>query len=162
ELGALLPLLSEDAQIEAQLIRTELQNFGLGEARVHFRVNSVQVANALHADVGIEGATNGGDNRRRLARIDALLAEVQPTRVNLGSVVAEPTTARRMMMLASLIERQIDPHTPIRFLIAECDSPYIVLSALYLARLFGADGHVDISPLFETRQALERGPDLIE
>ncbi len=162
ELGKLLAVLSEDAQIEAQLIRTEMQNFGLGEARVHFRVNAVQVANALHADIGLESAGGGGDNRRRLARIDTLLGEVHPERVNLGSVIAEPTTARRMMMLASLIHRQIDPHIPIRFLIAECNSPYIVLSALYLARLFGVDQCIDISPLFETRGALERGPDLIE
>jgi phosphoenolpyruvate carboxylase len=153
--------LSGDAQLEAQLIRAEIANFGLSEARVHFRVNAVQLSNALHGDIAAEGGANGAEARRRLAQIDALLQGVEEKTVNIGSVVAEPTTARRMMMLASLIRRYIDPHQPIRFLIAECDEPFTVLAALYLARLFGVEDIVDISPLFETRLALERGPDLI-
>jgi phosphoenolpyruvate carboxylase len=153
--------LGGDAQIEAQLIRTELRNFGLSEARVHFRVNAVQLSNALHGEIAADGSTNGGESRRRLARMDALFDTVEAQTVNIGSVAAEPTTARRMMMLASLIRRHIDRAQPIRFLIAECDEPFTVLAALYLARLFGVDDIVDISPLFETRIALERGPDLI-
>ena len=42
-------------------------------------------------------------------------------------------------------------------LIAECEQPQTVLAALYFARLFGIEGKVDVSPLFETETALEHG-----
>jgi phosphoenolpyruvate carboxylase len=55
------------------------------------------------------------------------------------------------------ILRHIDADTPIRLLIAECEQPTTVLSALYFAKLFGIDGQLDVSPLFETESALEHG-----
>ncbi len=42
-------------------------------------------------------------------------------------------------------------------LIAECEEPATVLAALYFAKLFGIEGKVDVSPLFETETALEHG-----
>jgi len=51
---------------------------------------------------------------------------------------------------------------PVRFLIAETETGYTLLAALWLARLFGVERHVEISPLFETAEALERGSRLIE
>ncbi|MFV2092921.1 MAG: phosphoenolpyruvate carboxylase, partial [Hyphomicrobiales bacterium] len=47
-------------------------------------------------------------------------------------------------------------------LIAECESPFTVLAALYFAKLFGVEDRVDISPLFETSDALERGGRMLE
>lgn len=51
----------------------------------------------------------------------------------------------------------VDADAPIRMLVAECEQPTTVLAALYFARLFGVDGKVDVSPLFETESALEHG-----
>ncbi|MEO1554704.1 MAG: phosphoenolpyruvate carboxylase, partial [Pseudomonadota bacterium] len=45
----------------------------------------------------------------------------------------------------------------IRFLIAESENPATVMGALYLARQYGVDHQLDISPLFETPEALETG-----
>ena len=58
--------------------------------------------------------------------------------------------------------KYVDGGEPIRFLIAECESPFTLLAALHLARLFGVDGAIDISPLLETRTALERGAAVLD
>ena len=44
---------------------------------------------------------------------------------------------------------------PIRFLIAECDYPLTVMTALYFSKLFGVEEKIDISPLFETERDLK-------
>ncbi|MDX1541111.1 MAG: phosphoenolpyruvate carboxylase, partial [Geminicoccaceae bacterium] len=55
----------------------------------------------------------------------------------------------------------LDADQPIRFLIAESETGFTLLTALYLARLFGVEDKVEISPLFETRIGLEQGPRVI-
>ena len=55
----------------------------------------------------------------------------------------------------------MDVSAPVRFLIAETESGYTLLTALWLARLFGVERHVEISPLFETAEALEDGARVI-
>ena len=57
--------------------------------------------------------------------------------------------------------KHLDASEPIRFLIAECETAFTLLTALYFAKLFGVDDRIDISPLFETRKALERGAEII-
>ena len=64
------------------------------------------------------------------------------------------------MTVAQML-KHLDGSEPIRFLIAECDTPFTLLTALYFARLFGVEDRIDISPLFETRTALERGAEII-
>ena len=49
-----------------------------------------------------------------------------------------------------------------RFLIAETESGYTLLAALWLARLFGIERNIEISPLFETAEALESGARVLE
>ena len=66
------------------------------------------------------------------------------------------------MILTAQIHKYIDDATPIRFLIAECEDSLIPLGMLYLARLYGVDNHMDISPLFETASALSNGGRIIE
>ena len=51
---------------------------------------------------------------------------------------------------------------PVRFLIAETETGYTLLAALWLARLFGIERHIEISPLFETAEALEHGATVLE
>ncbi|MEQ8936450.1 MAG: phosphoenolpyruvate carboxylase [Amphiplicatus sp.] len=71
-------------------------------------------------------------------------------------------TARRQFMLCAQILKHIDADAPIRFLIAESEAPATVMGAIYLARLFGVEHRLDISPLFETPDAIERGGRLVE
>ena len=66
------------------------------------------------------------------------------------------------MMTVAQIVKHIDNAAPVRFLIAETESGYTLLAALWLARLFGIEKHVEISPLFETAEALEHGERVLE
>ena len=65
-------------------------------------------------------------------------------------------------MVIAQIRKYIDRTGPVRFLIAECETAYTVLCALYFARLFGVEECIDISPLFETQRALEVGSRVID
>jgi phosphoenolpyruvate carboxylase len=58
--------------------------------------------------------------------------------------------------------KHVDGSAPVRFLIAETESGYTLLAALWLARLFGIERHIEISPLFETPDALEQGARVLE
>ena len=64
-------------------------------------------------------------------------------------------------MLTKQILKYIDENQSIRFLIAECDYPLTVMTALYFSKLFGVESKIDISPLFETEKGLEIGDDVI-
>jgi phosphoenolpyruvate carboxylase len=76
--------------------------------------------------------------------------------------MTEQTSARRLMMTVAQMVKLVDAARPIRFLIAETETGFSLLAALYYARLFGVDRHVEISPLFETQEAFERGERVIE
>ncbi|WP_114395395.1 phosphoenolpyruvate carboxylase [Oleisolibacter albus] len=145
------------------VLRAELANFGLGMAHTHVRINSTQVHNAIRKTVGLE--TSPDDPRYRQSYLNALtelLDRVEPVRINFGSVMAERTSAKRLFMLVAQMLKYSDATTPVRFLIAESESAFTVLSALYFARLFGVADRLDISPLFETEKALEVGSRVIE
>ena len=47
-------------------------------------------------------------------------------------------------------------------MIAETKTGFTLLTALYYARMFGVDDRIEISPLFETEEAFERGERVIE
>lgn len=148
---------------ELAILRAELATFGLGMAHTHVRLNSTQVHNAIRKAVGLETAADDPRYRQSyLAAVTELLDKVEPVSINFGSVVAERTSAKRLFMVVAQMLKYSDARTPIRFLIAESESAFTVLSALYFARLFGVDDRVDISPLFETEKALETGSRIIE
>ena len=143
------------------ILRTELQNFGLGESKIHFRVNAAQVRSALRADLGID------DDRlffgRSAIETAAKKAEkVKHRKINVASIFLEQMTARRQLMLCAEILKHVDADASIRFLIAECEAPATLMGAVYLARLYGVEDRIDISPLFETPEAMERGGRFIE
>jgi len=73
----------------------------------------------------------------------------------------ETNTAHRQMILTAQIHKYIDNETPIRLLIAETEDSLIPLGMLYLAKLYGLENHLDISPLFETAAALNNGGRII-
>ena len=150
-----------DAQIDLMTLRAEMQACGLGVARIHLRVNAAQVRSALRADLGLD--PDGGFMGRSALGVAAEKATGAETRaVNFGSVFLEKMTARRQFMLCAQILKHIDADTPIRFLIAECEAPATIMGAVYLARLYGVENKLDISPLFETPEALESGGRFLE
>jgi len=145
------------------VLRAEIAGHGLGIAHVHVRLNAVQVHNAIRKTIGMEGPPDDPANRRSyLASIGRLLDGVRPASINFGSLFAERASAKRLMMLCAQVLKYVDATTPIRFLIAECETSFTLLTALYFARLFGIADRLDISPLFETTKAFERSIKVIE
>jgi phosphoenolpyruvate carboxylase len=145
------------------VLRAELANFGLGTSHIHARINSTQLHNSIRKAVNLDVSPD--DPRHRLtylAKITELIAGVRPVTINFGSLIAERTSSKRLFMTMAQILKYIDGGTPIRLLIAECESPFTVLTALYYARLFGIAEKIEICPLFETERALERGSRVIE
>jgi phosphoenolpyruvate carboxylase len=148
---------TDDAKAMALcLLRAEMNAFGLGIARIHLRVNAAQVRSALRADLGLD-PDSGFEGRSALDVASRKAKSARLHAVNFGSVFLEQMTARRQFMLCAQILKHIDADTPIRFLIAECEAPATIMGAVYLAKLYGVDHKLDISPLFETPQALEGG-----
>jgi len=127
------------------------------------RINAVQLHNAIRKAIGMDHAAD--DPVFRLSYQNAMVEMIEAAKtetVNFGSVAIEKTTARRVFMLLAQMLKHLDGAEPIRFLIAECETPFTLLTALYFARRFGVDDKIDISPLFETNKALERGVEVLE
>ena len=126
------------------------------------RINAIQLHNAIRKTIGMDHAPD--DPTHRLTYVNAvakLIEGTEPQTINFASVTDERATARRMFMTVAQMLKHLDGSEPIRFLIAECDTSFTLLTALYFARLFGVEDRIDISPLFETRTALERGAEII-
>jgi len=148
-------------KIEVAAVAGLLRATGLGMSHIHVRVNAVQINNAFRAFVH-ESWTRDLTERQALARIVDMIHSVRPETVNFETLDLENATAIRQFALAAQIAKHIDSETPIRYLIAECESPATILIAVYFAKLFGVEKIVDVSPLFETPEALETGPRLVE
>jgi len=145
------------------ILKAELANHGLGLAHTHVRLNAVQIHNAIRNLIGMEAAPDDPAHKRSyMASVTKLAAEVKPVRINFASILAERTSAKRLFMLVAQMLKYIDATTPVRFLIAECETSLTLMAALYFAKLFGVDHKVDISPLFETTKAFERGVRVID
>lgn len=150
-----------EAKIALAALSGLLQATGLGTSHIHLRVNAVQINNAFRAFVH-EPWTRDLTERQALARIVEMIRTAKPESVNFETLDLESATAIRQFALAAQISKHVDRDTPIRYLIAESESPATVLIALFFAKLFGISEIVDISPLFETPAALETGQRLIE
>lgn len=156
-------LSDEEILLDVVLLYAEWKNLRLGLAHIHFRLNAVQLHNAIRSDINLEREPDNSASRRKyLTKITKLLDAVEPVQVHYGTLAQEQTTARRLFMLAAQFEKHFDNDTPIRLLVAESDTPFTLLTALYYARLFGVDNHVEISPLFETAIGLKRGDRVIK
>ncbi|MDH5799075.1 MAG: phosphoenolpyruvate carboxylase, partial [Paracoccaceae bacterium] len=144
------------------VLRAEMANFGLGFAHTHVRINATQITNAIRHDIEMTSAPEDPANRRRYLReVSDLLDTVEPVSINFGSIIRERTSAKRLFMLVTQFLKFVDAGEPVRFLIAECNTSFTVLAALYFAKQFGIDDRIDISPLFETSLALEQGDKII-
>ncbi len=142
--------------------RAGLVSHGLSLAHSHFRLNATQLHNAARVRLGLaEPPADANRRRALLAGIGEALDRVVPEPVDFGALMAEQASAVRLVMVIAQIVKHIDATTPIRFLIAETESGYTLLSALWLARLFGIEKQIEISPLFETPEGLEQGARVI-
>ena len=145
------------------VMRASLRTHGLALAHIHVRLNASQLHNAVRRLVGLETEPNDPANRRSYFKtINDLLGRVRPVAISFGSMMTERASAKRLMMTVAQIVKFIDAETPIRFLIAETTTGFTLLAALYYARLFGVEDRIEISPLFETEEAFERGERVIE
>ncbi|HRE45730.1 MAG TPA: phosphoenolpyruvate carboxylase, partial [Terricaulis sp.] len=152
---------SGDARKALCLVRTQMAAFGLGAAAIHLRVNASQVRSAVQADLGLAADGEFMDRRAMDAAAERSAHAVREA-VNFGAIFQEKMTARRQLMLAAQIVKHIDADAPIRFLIAELEAPATIMGAIYLARLYGVADRLDVSPLFETPDVLERGGRVME
>ncbi len=138
--------------------RAGLASHGLSLAHTHVRLNAAQLHNAARVRLGLADPPADASRRRALlAAIGEALDTVQPEPVDFGALMGEQASAVRLMMTVAQIVKHIDAATPVRFLIAETESGYTLLTALWLARLLGIERQIEISPLFETAEALESG-----
>ncbi|MBT5836174.1 MAG: phosphoenolpyruvate carboxylase [Hellea sp.] len=140
-------------------LRSKMIAFGLGTARIHFRLNNQHVVSALKSTFGITDHTS--DKRTLLLRASKLTKNVKVQSVNFASLALEKSTAHEKMILTAQIHKYIDDETPIRLLIAECEDSLTPMGMLYLAKRYGIEKHLDISPLFETADALNNGGRII-
>jgi len=154
---------TREAALRISALRAIITCFGLGTAHVHLRVNASHLHNAIARAIGMKGAPEDpGSRRRYLSQLTLQLDKVEPASINFGSLLAERTTARSVFMVIRQMLSVVDAATPVRLLIAEADTSFTVLAAVYFAKLFGVEKNVDISPLFETPVALEKGADIID
>ncbi|BDC45494.1 phosphoenolpyruvate carboxylase [Paraburkholderia terrae] len=143
--------------------RAGLAAHGLALAHTHVRLNATQLHNAARHRLNITDPLDAPVRRRAmLAAINAALNDLTPVPVDFGALLVEQATAVRMMMTVAQLVKHIDSSTPVRFLIAETESGYSLLCALWLAKLFGVERHIEISPLFETEDALEHGAHVLD
>ena len=154
---------SEECRLALAVLRAEMANYGMAGAHIHFRVNAIQLTNAIRKEAGIESAPDElADRRRYLRALNDLLDGVKPVTTHFGSILNEGMSARRIFMVLAQLMKYVDARTPVRFLIAESDTTFTLLSALYFARLFAIADRVDISPLFETVKGLEHGHEVVD
>lgn len=153
----------DETRLAICVARAGLAAHGMALAHTHVRLNATQVNNALRQRLGITAASDDPAQRRGLlATINAALADVRPQAVDFGALLGEQASATRLMMTVAQMGKFIDNATPVRFLIAETETGYTLLAALWLARKLGVAHLVEISPLFETAEALERGHRVLE
>ena len=140
------------------VLRAGVATHGLSNALPHFRLNASQIHNAVRRVIDPEGEpTDAARRRSHLATIHTLLNDVRPVAVDFGALAAERASAARLMMTIAQILKHVDGTHPVRFLIAETETGYTLLSALWLARHYGIADRLEITPLFETASALEQG-----
>lgn len=149
------------AAAELMVLRAEVEALHLGTARIHLRVNAAQVRTVLSRDLNLETEDNDL-GRQALSQLSEMAGSNQIRPVNFADLFLEQSTARRQFMMCAQILKHIDADSPIRFLIAESENPATVMGALHLARQYGVDHALDISPLFETPEALETGGRFVE
>jgi len=165
ELHVIAKSMESDASAAAlMLIAADIRTHGFGMAEVHLRINAVQIRNAMRPVDGRGISISDGmvSSRSLIDRLATRIATEAPWKVNFQNLDNESATARRQLMLAAQFLKHIDCDQPIRLLIAECEKPITLMSALYLAHKLDIVDRLDISPLFETSYGLEHGEQIVD
>ncbi len=153
----------DDAREALVVLRAALETQGVCLAHIHVRLNSTQLHNAVRREVDLRTSPSDPSNRRTyIQTASTLIEKCRPVEAGFRSLLGESASARRLFMTIAVMARYIDSASPVRFLIAETESGFTLLVAQYLARLFGVEALVELSPLFETETGLERGEVIIE
>jgi phosphoenolpyruvate carboxylase len=153
----------EHEKLALTVARAGLVSHGMALAHTHTRLNASQIHNVVRQRLGIADPPEDPSRRRALfAAINLALDNVKAEPVDFGALISEQASAAKLMMTVAQIVKHVDGSVPVRFLIAETETGYTLLAALWLAKLFGIERHVEISPLFETAEALERGAVVLE
>jgi phosphoenolpyruvate carboxylase len=161
--GAIDAATDDHVRVALCVARAGLVSHGMSLAHTHTRLNAAQIHNVVRQRLGIADPPEDPAHRRALfAAINAALDTVQPVPVDFGALLAEQASAARLMMTVAQIVKHVDGSAPVRFLIAETETGYTLLAALWLAKLFGVADRIEISPLFETADALDRGASVLE
>ena len=160
-LNAITDTASADLVTRLIPIISAMQGQGLGCGTVHFRINASQLHNAIRRHLGVD-ENLVIESRSALTGLRELIARTKTIPVNFANLAIETTTAVRQFLAIAQILKHIDADSPVRLLIAECEQPTTVLTALFFAKLFGVEDRIDISPLFETETALEHGGRFID
>ncbi len=161
--AAAIAAASPDDRRRLCIARAGIMGHGLSIAHAHVRLNAAQIHNAARLRLGLADPPDDRSRRRTLlAAIDDALGSTVAQPVDFGALIGEQASAVRLMMLVAQIGKHVDRHTPVRFLIAETRTGFTLLAALWLARLCGCDRTIEISPLFETPDALEEGVRILE
>lgn len=156
--GAMGGVTTDEERRAIAILRSGIATHGLSNALPHFRLNASQIHNAVRRVTDLEGEpTDAAQRRSHLSTIHALLNDVHAVDVDFGALAAERASAARLMMTITQILKHVDGTHPVRFLIAETETGYTLLAALWLARHYGISDKVEITPLFETASALEQG-----
>ncbi|WP_234024898.1 phosphoenolpyruvate carboxylase [Tsuneonella amylolytica] len=150
-----------DTAVALRTLAAAMRADGLGMGGIHFRVNASQLHNAIRRRLP-DGSSIDIASRGAVATLREMVADVRPLRANFAALALESSTAIRQFLAMAQILNHVDADAPIRMLIAECEQPSTVLAALYFAKLFGIADKVDVSPLFETENALEHGGRLLD
>ncbi|WP_373322028.1 phosphoenolpyruvate carboxylase [Acetobacter oeni] len=151
------------AALDLSVARAGFFAHGMSAAHSHTRLNATQIHNVVRQRLRLtDDPADPAHRRALLSRINEALDAVAPVPVDFGALLAEQASAARLMMTIAQIVKYIDTATPVRFLIAETESGYTLLAALWLARHFGIAEKIEISPLFETREALLGGAQIID
>jgi phosphoenolpyruvate carboxylase len=153
----------DEARLSLCVLRAGCAAHGLQNGLPHFRLNATQVHNAVRRSLDRDGdPIDPAQRRSHLTAINTLLDHVTAVPVDFGALAAERASAARLMMTIAQILKHVDGTHPVRFLIAETETGYTLLAALWLAEHFGIGDKVEITPLFETASALEQGVHAIE
>jgi phosphoenolpyruvate carboxylase len=153
----------DDCAAELILLKTQLEVQGVCLAHIHVRLNAAQLHNAIRAKLGLETSPSDPANRRSYFQaINGLIEDCEPIQAGLRELLAESSSSKQLFITIAEMARSIDATSPVRFLIAETESGFTLLVALYFARLYGVENLIEISPLFETAEALIRGEAVIE
>nr|WP_242400919.1 phosphoenolpyruvate carboxylase [Acetobacter okinawensis] len=151
------------AQLPLAVARAGFMAHGLGLAHTHVRLNASQIHNFVRQKLNLlDDPTNPAQRRALLNRVNDALDGVTPVPVDFGALLSDPSSAGRLMMTIAQIVKYVDSDTPVRFLIAETETGYTLLSALWIAAYFGVADRIEISPLFETEHALVKGEHIVE